>query len=312
MIRGEGGYYHEAEILADKLLGLDDDADGSPCGGGTAGIAGDVDTSPFILLSDEWKSVSKSIVVVSSGMAAAALLGTALASETARRVVSSAWSSVTPHLVPSPASLASIRSYVRGIALQAEAVWHSAPYALRHVDRVRLPPLLPFLTRLLRRCVILEAWRHIWFQVYKLTRYVRRSMTLVNARRAYVRLVPAWIRRGVKNTFQSIVQAHVGGAVGDLIGSASLGGAIWSSSGGGGDGGGGDGGAIDDFSPAGGGGGDGIDFASSAMESSGEGMDAIQEALSECADSAAGAAAESMFAEGGVIDALIVELGEMP
>ena len=307
MIRRERRYYYEAEILADKLLGLDDDADDeSPCGGGTAGIAGNRNNSSP-LLPDEWKSVLKSILVVSSGMVAAALFGTVLASDATRRIVSWVWSSVTPHLVPSPASLDVIKSSVRGYTLQAQALWHSAPYALRHINRVKLPPMLPFLARLLRKCVILEAWRHIWLQVYKLTRYVRRSMTLFNAKRAYVRLFPAWIRRGVKNIFQSLVQAQVAGAVGDLIGSASFEGAIWSSDGG--DGGGGGGGTIvDDVAAAGG---DGVDFISAAMDSSGEGGDAIVEALSECAESAAGAVAETMVAEG-LMDALIVEVvGEM-
>jgi len=296
MIRRERRYYYEAEILADKLLGLDDDADDeSPCGGGT-GIAGNRNNSSP-LLPDEWKSVLKSILVVSSGMVAAALFGTVLASDSTRGIVSWVWSSVTPHLVPSPASLDVIKSSVRGCALQAQALWHSAPYALRHINRVKLPPMLPFLARLLRKCVILEAWRHIWLQVYKLTRYVRRSMTLFNAKRAYVRLFPAWIRRGVKNIFQSLVQAQVA----DLIGSASFEGAIWSTDGG--DGGGG-GTVVDDIAAAGG---DGVDFFSAAMDSSGEGGDAIVAALSECAESAAGAVAETMVAEG-LMDALIVEV----
>ncbi len=278
--------------MVDKLLGLDD-ADESPCKG--MGIAGDGNTPP--LLPDALKSISKSILVVSSGTAAAALIGAVLLSETGWRIVSSVWSSVTPHLIP---SLSAIYSSARGYAYQVQAMWHSAPYALRHLNRIKLPPLLPFLLRLLRKCVILEAWRHIWLQVYKLTRYIRRSMTLHNAKRAYVRVFPAWIRRGVKSVFQSLVQAQVSGAVGDLIGSASFEGVIWSSGGAGG--GGGD--AVDDVAAGG-------DFASAVMDYSGEGADAIQEALSECADSAAGVAVESMIAEG-VMNAMIVEVGEMP
>jgi len=43
---------------------------------------------------------------------------------------------------------------------------------------------------------------------------------LKNTKSAYVKVCPAWIRRGVKATFQSMVQAHVTGAVGGFVGSA--------------------------------------------------------------------------------------------
>jgi hypothetical protein len=42
-------------------------------------------------------------------------------------------------------------------------------------------------------------------------------MTLHNAKLAYLRICPAWIRRGIKSIFQSSVQAHVHGAVGGLF-----------------------------------------------------------------------------------------------
>ncbi|KAL3810008.1 hypothetical protein ACHAXA_006123 [Cyclostephanos tholiformis] len=310
MSREERSYYREAEILADRLLGFDDGGDDDDiawCEGN--GIA---DDSPP---RGESRPMSKSIPIVSS-VALAMIVGvmwTAMSSsDVVRRTVTSISSSITPHLLPSIESLSSMTIAVRGYALQAQAILHSAPYLLRHVNRLRPPPLLPLLLRILRKCIILEAWRHIWITTYKLTRYVRRSMTLHNARAAYHRIFPPWIRRGVKSMFQSLVQAHVAGAVGDMMGSASFEGVIlWSSSSSsssstGGDDGGGSGleyYAVDD----------GIDFVSSSIsDSSGEGgvQNAIQEALSEFADSSAGEAVESL-AEAGVIDALIVEVGEM-
>ena len=42
-------------------------------------------------------------------------------------------------------------------------------------------------------------------------------MTLRNAKLAYLRICPAWIRRGIKSILQSSVQAQVHGAVGGLI-----------------------------------------------------------------------------------------------
>ena len=110
--------------------------------------------------------------------------------------------------------------------------------------------------------------------------------------------------------FQSVVQAHVAGAVSDLLGSASFEGTIWTSSYTDGDDGGGGGDGIE-YVPAIHGG-DGIEIVSTVMDSSGDdGVLAIQEALSEFADSAmAGEAAESMV-DAGVMEALIVEVGEM-
>lgn len=42
-------------------------------------------------------------------------------------------------------------------------------------------------------------------------------MTLHNAKLAYLRICPAWIRRGIKSILQSSVQAQVHGAVGGLL-----------------------------------------------------------------------------------------------
>ena len=291
-------YRHEAEMLVDALLGIDDDDD-CDCRATRCGPRGDL-----------VRATLKSTMIATSVIATAALLWTVLHSNMARRIVSSVSSSITPYLLPSTESIESTIVAVRGYAIQVQAILHSAPYLLRHLNRIRLPPLLPMLLRLLRKCIILEAWRHIWITVYKLTRYVRRSMTLRNAKLAYHRIVPPWIRRGVRSMFQSVVQAHVAGAVSDLLGSASFEGAIWTSSYTDGDDGGGGGDGIE-YVPAIHGG-DGIEIVSTVMDSSGDdGVLAIQEALSEFADSAmAGEAAESMV-DAGVMEALIVEVGEM-
>ena len=281
-------YCHRAaEMLADALLGIEfDDDDCEICSRRCGPRGGEASLLPAVL---------KMTMIASSGAAiAGVLLWTALQSDVACRMVMSVSSSITPYLLPSSESFASMNVAIRGYAIQVQAIVHSMPYLVRHANRIRLPPLLPFLLKLLRKCIILEAWRHIWITVYKLTRYVRKSMTLHNARVAYHRLLPPWIRRGVRSMFQSVVQAHVAGAVSDLIGSASFEGAIWTSYGVGDDG-------V----------GDGESFIAAAMDSTGEdGAISIQEALSEFADSAmAGVAVETM-ADAGAIEAMLVEVGD--
>ena len=70
----------------------------------------------------------------------------------------------------------------------------------------------------MKKFIILECWRHVWLCLYKLTRYLYRG-TLKNAKSVYVKVMPAWIRRGVKSMFQSMVQSQVHGVVGGVVGS---------------------------------------------------------------------------------------------
>ena len=199
----ERRYYYEAEVLADRLLGYQDP---EPCDASAGQASGGVTLrlpSGFGDLSGPWRPV----LAASSGLLLAALVGAVVASPIFRDVVSAANRSITPHLVP---TVAVVRSSARNAVLHVQALWHSRSYLLRNLDRVRP---LPFLYRLVRKCVIIECWRHIWLRVYKLTRYLWRG-TMSNAKSAYVRVVPAWIRRGLKSMFKSMVQSQVHGLVG--------------------------------------------------------------------------------------------------
>lgn len=201
-VRSETARYEAAEVLADRLLGEEQPcvaAGGPPSRGGVtfnfpAGV-GD--------LSGPWRSV----LAASSVLLLAALAGAVVASPFFRDAVTAANRSITPHLVP---TVTVVRSSVRNAVLHVQALWYSRSYLLRHFNRVRP---LPFLYKLIRKCVIIECWRHIWLRVYQLTRYMWKGTTS-NAKTAYVRVVPAWIRRGVKSMFKSMVQSQVHGLVG--------------------------------------------------------------------------------------------------
>ncbi|KAL9178513.1 hypothetical protein ACHAXT_001851 [Thalassiosira profunda] len=231
----ERRYYYEAEVLADQLLGMDDayNSHGAPS----------TLQRGFLrrgsLLSQELSILWKSIAVASSGLLIgiplAALFGSILSSKLVQTFLSSVQSTVTPYLLP---TLDVVSTSVRNSLLQAQAVVHSLPYFLRHLNRIQFRPL-PFLYKLIRKCLIIEAWRHIWVRVYKLTRYLWRG-TMHNAKAAYVKVCPAWIRRGVKSMFQSMVQAQVHGVVGGVVGSALSGVTFESWAGSSGDGGGGE------------------------------------------------------------------------
>jgi hypothetical protein len=120
-------------------------------------------------------------------------------------------SSITPYLIP---TINTIQTSVRDGMIQTQSIIHSLPYLLRHIRRIKLVPLL---IKVIRKCIILEAWRHVWVRVYKISKRVLRGASIGGAK-AYTKFVPAWIRRGVKNMFQSMVQAQVHGVVGTAVG----------------------------------------------------------------------------------------------
>lgn len=179
--RREEELYLEAEILADKLLGLDyDDRDDYCYATDAAGSKRRVEPS---LLRAELSAIWRAAAVAASGaligVPIALLLARILSSDAMQAAISSIQSSVTPYLIPTASMIA---SSAKGYALQAQAVLHSMPYALRHLNRIKVRPL-PILYKLVRKCIILEAWRHIWVRVYRLTRYLWRG-TLKSAKAA--------------------------------------------------------------------------------------------------------------------------------
>mmetsp|Transcript_39254 Transcript_39254/g.82540 ORF Transcript_39254/g.82540 Transcript_39254/m.82540 type:complete len:470 (-) Transcript_39254:64-1473(-) len=212
--RREQNYYYEAEVLADKLLGLDDDT--SLDDGNTSLQDGKQQINSLLTteLSLLWKATAIASSIILIGIPIAALFSHILTSSAMQNMLSSIRKSITPYLVP---TLAVVSASVKNLFLQSEAIWHSLPYLLKHMNRIRIRPL-PFLYKLIRKCIILEAWRHVWVRIYKLSRYLWKG-TLKNTQKAYFRLCPAWIRRGIKSTFQSMVQAQVHGVVGGVLGS---------------------------------------------------------------------------------------------
>eukprot|EP00580_Thalassiosira_gravida_P017569 CAMPEP_0201663574 /NCGR_PEP_ID=MMETSP0494-20130426/5327_1 /ASSEMBLY_ACC=CAM_ASM_000839 /TAXON_ID=420259 /ORGANISM="Thalassiosira gravida, Strain GMp14c1" /LENGTH=302 /DNA_ID=CAMNT_0048142193 /DNA_START=78 /DNA_END=983 /DNA_ORIENTATION=- len=211
--RQEEGYYYEAELLADKLLGIDDAADaddvddeGNDNNNNSTSLKNADPLKTKSLLSQELSLLWKSIVITSSilliGIALAPLLNTMLTSPLLQTAIQSIQSSITPYLIP---TLTILTTSLRNYAYQAQAILHSTPYLLRHLHHIKLKPL-PFLYKLIRKCIIVEAWRHVWVRVYQLTRYLWIG-TLSHANKAYVRWCPAWIRRGIRSYFQSMVQA---------------------------------------------------------------------------------------------------------
>mmetsp|Transcript_15642 Transcript_15642/g.28066 ORF Transcript_15642/g.28066 Transcript_15642/m.28066 type:complete len:448 (+) Transcript_15642:168-1511(+) len=239
--RREETYYYEAELLADKLLGVDD-LDADPDDEDIDKLNNDISLlknsddlrTTNSLLSQELSLLWKSIVITSSivliGITLAPLINTMLTSPLLQTTFASIQSSITPYLIP---TFSILTTTLRNYAYQAQAILHSTPYLLRHLHHIKLKPL-PFLYKLIRKCIIVEAWRHVWVRVYQVTRYLWIG-TLTHANKAYVRWCPAWIRRGIKSYFQSMVQAQVQGVVGGVVGSLMGGGITfeswaWSSS----------------------------------------------------------------------------------
>jgi len=206
--QNEQEYIYNAEILADKLLGLDNNISSTL-------IRNNRNTS---LLSNELSIIWKSIAIGSSGILIGipllALFSSILSSNVMQSLLSTITSGLTPYLIPTKQLISStLTSY----KLQLQAYYHSLPYLLKHLNHIKIHPG-PFLYKLLRKCIILEAWRHIWIRVYKTTRYLWRG-TLHKAKVGYTKFMPAFIRRGIKSMFQSMVQAQVHGVVGGVLGS---------------------------------------------------------------------------------------------
>lgn len=201
-------YYYRAEILADQLLGLDDDIN---INSNRISLLRRPSTSNS-LLSQELSIIWKSIVIASSGILIGiptmVIFNTILSSN----IIQSISSSITPYLLPTESILSTT---IQNYKSQVSAIYHSLPYMVKHINRIKLGPLL---YKLLRKCLILEAWRHIWLRVYRVTRYIWRG-TLHNAKLGYNKFIPSWIRRGVKSMFQSVVQGYVHGVLGGVIGS---------------------------------------------------------------------------------------------
>mmetsp|Transcript_26651 Transcript_26651/g.38083 ORF Transcript_26651/g.38083 Transcript_26651/m.38083 type:complete len:406 (+) Transcript_26651:85-1302(+) len=194
-------YRYESEILADQLLGL------APVRGGL------IKNKPLFL---PWTYSFPLAAVVAICFFALPLsqIGTFLST-----FLSSTYTQVTPYLMP---TWAIVRSTTGNYLRQGQAIMHSMPYFLRHRNRVKINPM-KLLYKILKKCIILECWRHIWVRVYKLTSYLWKG-TKSNFRKTYIRVVPAFIRRGVKSMLQSMIQGHVHGAMGGLVGT------IWASS----------------------------------------------------------------------------------
>ncbi|KAL7432604.1 hypothetical protein ACHAXM_003193 [Skeletonema potamos] len=184
-------YRYESEVLADQLLGL------APVRGGL------IKNKPLFL---PWTYSFPLATAV-------AICFYALPLSRIGTFILSFHSSVTPYLMP---TYATVRSTTGSYLRQIQAIMHSLPYFLRHLSRIKINPM-QLIYKILKKCIILECWRHIWVRVYKLTSYLWRG-TKNNAHSAYVRVVPAFIRRGLKSMIQSMIQGHVHGAVGGLVG----------------------------------------------------------------------------------------------
>ncbi len=208
-------FYYSAELLADKLLGLEDEDDELQ-----SSLVGKSVSSDKASISDDISMIWQSVALGSSGLLIgfpiAVFLATFMSPSTIAAYASTIISSVSsflPDLSSTiPTSISAVRSsvviYAQSSLLQAQTVLKS----LRHVK------VVPLVIKIIRKCIILEAWRHIWIRLYKLSRFVRKG-TLKNVARVYYRVFPAWIRRGVKNMFQSMVQAQVQGVMGSVAGS---------------------------------------------------------------------------------------------
>ena len=208
--RREEEHYYSAELLADKLLnGIDEDR---------IFLRNKRANSANEFTSKLWESIA----IGSTGFLALfpltiivlELLPPSFFSSSVRFLVNkltSIHSSITPHLVP---TIQAINASVKDQLIQAQSIITSLPYFLRHIRRVRLMPLV---IKVLRKCVILEAWRHIWVRVYKISKRVWKG-TRVGSVKVYTKFVPAWIRRGINSMFKSAVQSQIHGVVGSAVG----------------------------------------------------------------------------------------------
>jgi hypothetical protein len=214
----EWRYLYETEILVDKLLGLHDDDDNDHVHD-LSSLCEEYNkhnskASIHRLLPNRGiKYVVNTIIISIITVSLVVLLRKFYIST---RIIQDMVSFITlqqSNIIPI-LSLSAMKSTLRGYALQLQAVWSSRSYLLHHFDRIRI---VPFIIRLVRRCIILEAWRHIWVITYKATRIVHKSVTVQNVKLVYTKLCPGWIRRDIRNMFQSMVQSHITGAVGGLI-----------------------------------------------------------------------------------------------
>ena len=232
--RDEWRYLYETEILVDKLLGWhdDDDDDDDDDHDDVSSLCEEYNrqnnndktttTTHRLLVSNRGSELFVanamiiSIVTVSSVMVV--LVRKFFVST---RIIQDMVSSISTFITLQqssnsiiPSSISAMQTTLRGYALHIRALWGSRSYLLRHFDRVRLVPLL---LRLLRKCIILEAWRHIWVMSYKVTIKVHKSVTVQNVKLLYTKVCPGWIRRGLRNMCQGMIQSHITGAVGGLI-----------------------------------------------------------------------------------------------
>ena len=257
--RDEWRYLYETEILVDKLLGWhdddDDDDDDEHVHNDVSSLCEEYNRQNYnktttmhrLLVSNRGSELFVanamiiSIVTVSSVMVV--LVRKFFAST---RIIQDMVSSISTFIAVQqssniiPSSISAMQTTLRGYALHIQALWGSRSYLLRHFDRIRLVPLL---LRLLRKCIILEAWRHVWVMTYKVTIKIHKSVTVQNVKLLYTKVCPGWIRRGLRNMCQGMIQSHITGAVGGLIvmgggGSTTIDSIIWSSSTVSGDGGG--------------------------------------------------------------------------
>lgn len=208
--RGEDENYCSAELLADKLMnGIDEDR---------IFLRHEQSVSANQLTSKVWESIA----IGSTGFLALfpltilvlELLPSSFFSSSIGFLLNkltSMHSFITPHLVP---TIQTINASVKDQLIQAQSIITSLPYFFKHIGRVRLVPLV---IKLLRKCVILEAWRHIWFRIYNISKQIWRG-TRVGSVKVYTKFVPAWIRRGINSMFKSAVQSQIHGALGSAVG----------------------------------------------------------------------------------------------
>ena len=204
----EEEYYYNAEMLADKLItGFDPD--------NSLIVRGKL---PSALASKAWNAVAIGstgllavfpLVVFFNDILPLSFCFSSMSFLVGR--IASMHTSITPYLLP---TIETIQTSVRDQLIQAQSVIASLPYLLKHIGRIKLIPLA---TKLVRKCIILEAWRHIWIRIYKISRRVWKG-TKVGSVKVYTKFVPAWIRRGINSTFKSMVQAQVHGVVGSAVG----------------------------------------------------------------------------------------------
>ena len=187
-------YRYEAEVLADQLLGL------APVRRG-----GVINNKPLFLPWTYSFPLAAAVAICFFALPLSRILARAW---TFVGHVLSLHSSVTPYITPTYSIVkATTRNYLR----QGQAILHSMPYFLRHLNRIKINPL-QLLYKILKKCIILECWRQIWVRVYKASSYLWKGT------KSNVRVVPAFIRRGLKSMLQTMIQGNVHGAMGGVVG----------------------------------------------------------------------------------------------